>query len=162
MVGCRDVVLTSRGEGLFGRLSKSGAKMSLQRGAMERSIASGLEIFRFRRRQSSEYFVESSVLRYLRACVSFLGKGNLMEGFAHWSSLSSRKWGWPLGARPRIWVQSWTPWSHGGVNFLKMNAASGKSCIFWGQPSLSNWMGMSVEMDEEIRFPDHISGPPVG
>ncbi len=45
MVDCRDAMLTARGEGLFGRLPYAGAKMSRQRGAMERSIASGPEIF---------------------------------------------------------------------------------------------------------------------
>ena len=67
MVGCRDAMLTVRGEGLSGRLPQAGAKMSRQRGAMERFIASRPEIFGFRRRQSSGMFDESSVLRYLSA-----------------------------------------------------------------------------------------------
>jgi hypothetical protein len=49
-VGCRDALLMSRGDGLSGRLPHAGAKMSRQCGAMERSIASGPEIFLFRRR----------------------------------------------------------------------------------------------------------------
>ena len=43
-----------------------------------------------------------------------------------------------------------------------MNVVSGKDCIFKGQPSSSSWMRMSEEMDVAIRFPDQISGPPVG
>ncbi len=67
MVGCRDALLTARGKGPFGRLPHAGAKMSRQRGAMEGSIASGLEIFGFRRRQCSGLSEESSVLKYLSA-----------------------------------------------------------------------------------------------
>ncbi len=67
MVGFRDAMITARGDILSGRLTQSGAKMSRQRGAMERSIASGPEIFIFRRRQFSGLFDESSVLRYLSA-----------------------------------------------------------------------------------------------
>ncbi len=67
MVGCHDAMLTVRGEGLSRRLPKAGAKMSRQRGTMERNIASRLEIFGFRRRQSSGLFDESSVLGYLSA-----------------------------------------------------------------------------------------------
>jgi hypothetical protein len=67
MVDCRDVMLTARGEGLFGRLTQAGPKMSRQCGAMERSFAFGHEIFDFRRRHSSVLFDESSVLRYLSA-----------------------------------------------------------------------------------------------
>ncbi len=44
MVGCQDVPLAARGEGMFGRLPHAGAKMSCRRGAMERSIASGPKI----------------------------------------------------------------------------------------------------------------------
>ncbi len=47
MVGCRDAMLTARGEGLSGRVPQSAAKISRQRGAMERSIASAPEIFGF-------------------------------------------------------------------------------------------------------------------
>ena len=67
MVGCRDAMLTARGEDLSGSLPKAGAKMSRQRGAMERSIASGPKFFGFRRRQSSGLFDESIFLRYLSA-----------------------------------------------------------------------------------------------
>ena len=91
IVGYRDALLMSRGDGLSGKLPHVGAKMSRQRGAMERSIASGPEIFLFRRRQSSRLFEKSSILKYLRACLSFGGRGSTMEGFAHWSSLSSKK-----------------------------------------------------------------------
>ncbi len=71
MVGCRDAMLTARGERLFGRVPHADAKISRQRGAMERSMASDSEIFGFWRRQSAELFDESKVLRYLRACASF-------------------------------------------------------------------------------------------
>ena len=82
MLGCRDDILTSRGEGLSGRSLHSDTKMSRHRWAIGRFVASEPEIFRFRRRQSSGFFEESSVLKYLMACVSFWGKGNTMEGFA--------------------------------------------------------------------------------
>ncbi len=67
IVGCRDAILTARGEGLSRRVPQADAKESLQRGAMARSIASGPEIMGFRRRQSSGLLDESSVLNYLRA-----------------------------------------------------------------------------------------------
>ena len=43
-----------------------------------------------------------------------------------------------------------------------MNADARKACVRKGQPSSSNWMGICEEMDVEIRFPYHISGPLVG
>ena len=59
-------MLTVWGEGLSERVPKADARMSRQRGAMERAIASGPEIFGFRMRQSSELLDESRVLKYLR------------------------------------------------------------------------------------------------
>jgi len=91
----------------------------------------------------------------------FCGRGKIVYGFAHWSSLSYKKKRRPLGARPRIWVQSWMPWSHSGVDFCRMSVEAGKACVCKGQPSSSIWMGMSEEIDVEIRFPYQISGPPV-
>ena len=41
MVGCRDAILTTWGEGPSGRVSQDDAKMSRQRVAMERSVAAG-------------------------------------------------------------------------------------------------------------------------
>ena len=38
IVGCRDAMLTARGEGPSGRLSQTGVKMPRLRGAMVRSI----------------------------------------------------------------------------------------------------------------------------
>ena len=67
MVGCRDAMLTAWGEGLSGRVPQADSRVSRQRGAMERSIASGPEILGFRRRQSSGLLDESSVFIYLRA-----------------------------------------------------------------------------------------------
>jgi hypothetical protein len=64
-------MLIAWGEGLSGRVPQAEAKMSRQRGAMERSIASGPEILGFKRRKSSGLFDESSVLMYLRARASF-------------------------------------------------------------------------------------------
>ncbi len=91
MVGCRDAMLIVRGEGLSGRAPQADAKISRQRGAMESSIASAPEILGFRKRQTAGLFDERSVFKYLRACASFWGRGNVIEGFAHWSSRSSRK-----------------------------------------------------------------------
>jgi hypothetical protein len=54
------------------------------------------------------------------------------------------------------------PWSHSEVNFFIMNIDAVKACVRKGHPSSSSWAGMSEEMDVEIRFSDHISGPPVG
>ena len=71
MVGCRDAMLSAWGEGISGRVPQADAKMSRQRCAMERSIASGPEILGFRRRQSSGLLDESSVLMHLRARASF-------------------------------------------------------------------------------------------
>ncbi len=91
MVGCRDAMLTARVEDLSRRDSQADAKTSRQRGAMESHIASVPEILGLRKRQCVGLFDERSVLRYLRACASFWGMGNVIEGFAHWSSRSSRK-----------------------------------------------------------------------
>ena len=66
MVGCRDATLIAWGEGLSGRVPQADAKISRQRGAMERSIASEPEIFGFRRRHSSGLLDESRALRYSR------------------------------------------------------------------------------------------------
>ena len=66
MVGCRDAMLTAWGEGLSRKVPQADAKVSRQRGAMERSIASGPEIFGFRRHHSSRLVDKSRVLRYLR------------------------------------------------------------------------------------------------
>ena len=67
MAGCRDAMLTTWGEGLSGRVPQVDAKVSRQRGAMERYIASGPESLGFRRRRSSRILDEISALRYLRA-----------------------------------------------------------------------------------------------
>ena len=71
MVGCRAAMLTACGEGLSWRDPQADVKASLHRGAMERSSASGPEILGLRRRHSSRLFDESSVLRNLRALVTF-------------------------------------------------------------------------------------------
>jgi len=91
-----------------------------------------------------------------------LGRGKLVDGFAHWSFLSYMKKGRPLGAQPRIWVHSWMPCSHSGVKFFINNVAAGKACVCKGHSSSSKWIGISEEMDLEIWFPDQVSGPPVG
>ena len=83
MVGCRDAMLIAWGEGLLGRVPQADTKMSRQRGAMERSIASGPENLGFKRRQSSGLLDESSVLMYLRVWPSLRGMGNTIDGFAH-------------------------------------------------------------------------------
>jgi len=58
-----------------------------------------------------------STRRYLRAWLSDSRRGKCMEGFAHCSSLSSRKHGRPLGPRQRIWDQLWIPCSHSEASF---------------------------------------------
>ena len=91
IVGCLDALLTARGEGLSGKLSQDVVKMVLHRGAMEGVNNSGSAIFDFKRRQSAGSFVDSSVLRYLSARARSRCGGKSIDGFAHWSSLSSRK-----------------------------------------------------------------------
>ena len=91
MVSCLDALLTARGEGLSGMLCQSVVKMVLQRGAMERVNDSGPEDVVFNRCQSSGFFEDNRVLRYLRAWVRSCGRGKSIDGFAHLSSLSSRK-----------------------------------------------------------------------
>ena len=71
MVGCRDAMLTACGEGLSGRVSQADAKASLQRGAMERSIASRPEILGLRSLHSSGLLDESNDLKYLSAWLRF-------------------------------------------------------------------------------------------
>jgi hypothetical protein len=66
MVGCLVAMLIAWAEGLSGRVPQADAKMIRQRGAMERSSASGPEIFGFRRHQSSRLLDESRALRYLK------------------------------------------------------------------------------------------------
>ncbi len=56
---------------------------------MARLRSSGPEILDFKRRQSSGFFDDSSVLMYLSARVRSCGMGKSFDGFAHWSSLSS-------------------------------------------------------------------------
>ena len=138
IVGCLEALLTARGVGLSGMLSQFVVKMALHRGAMERVIGFGPEILDFKRLQSAGSFDESSVLRYLRARARSFCKGKSIDGFAHWSSLSSKKYGRPLGSRPIVRFQSRIPWSHSGVRCLRIDAAAGKSCVCIGQPSSSS------------------------
>ena len=137
MVGCLDALLTTRGEDLSGRLPQSGVRMSLQRGTMARLRSSGPEILDFKRRKSSGFFDDSSVLRYLSARVRSCGMGKSIDGLAYWSSLPSRKYGRPVGSSPIIWLQSRIPWSHSGVRFVRTDVDVGKSCDFLGHPSSS-------------------------
>ena len=111
--------------------------MFLQRGAMARVNASGPEILDFKRRQSAGFSDDSSVLRYLSARVRSCGMGTSIDGFAHWSSLPSKKYGRSLGSRHIIWLQSRIPWSHSGVRFVRTDVDAGKSCDFIGHPSSS-------------------------
>ena len=91
IVGCLDALLTAKGVGLSGKLSQAVVKMVRHRGAMEGVNNSGSAIFDFKRRQSAGSFVHSSVLRYLSAQARSRCGGRSIDGFAHWSSLSSRK-----------------------------------------------------------------------
>ena len=91
IVGCLEALLTDRGVGLSGKLFQDVVKMVLQRGAMEEGNKSGSEIFDFKRRQSAGSLVDRSVLRYLSARARSRCGGKSIDGFAHCSSLSSRK-----------------------------------------------------------------------
>jgi hypothetical protein len=91
MVGCRDALLSVRGDGLSGRDSHAGAKTFLHLGAIESSMISGPASFFFLLRQSSHPVDERRARRNLRAWASFWVRGNRKVGFAHCSSLSSRK-----------------------------------------------------------------------
>ena len=91
MVGCRDALLSVRGDGLSGRDSHAGARTFLHLGAIEGSMISGPASFFFLLRQSSHPVDERRARRNLRAWASFWVRGNRKVGFAHCSSLSSRK-----------------------------------------------------------------------
>ncbi len=91
IVGCLDALLTARGIGLSGMLSQSVVKMVFHRGAMEGVNNSRSAILDFKRSQSAGSFVDSSVLRNLSARARSFCGGKSIDGFAHWSSLSSRK-----------------------------------------------------------------------
>ena len=66
MVGCRDALLSARGEGLSERVSHADEKMFLHLGAMEGSMTSGPASFLFLMRQSSHPVDERRALKYLR------------------------------------------------------------------------------------------------
>jgi hypothetical protein len=66
IVGCRDALLSARGEGLSGRVSHDDKKMFLHLGAMERSMVSGPASFSFFMCQSSHPVDERRALKYLR------------------------------------------------------------------------------------------------
>ena len=67
MVGCRDALLSVRGEGLSGRDSHADAKMFLHLGAIEGSTISGPASFFFLLRQSSHPMDDRRAHKYLRA-----------------------------------------------------------------------------------------------
>ena len=66
IVGCRDALLSARGEGLSGRVSHADKKMFLHLGAMEGSMPYGPASFSFLMRQSSHPMDERSARKYLR------------------------------------------------------------------------------------------------
>ena len=65
-VGCRDALLSARGEGLSGRVSHADEKKFLHLGAMEGSMTFGPASFIFFMRQSSHPVEERRALMYLR------------------------------------------------------------------------------------------------
>ena len=67
MVGCRDALLSVRGDGLSGRDSHAGAKMFLHLGAIEGSMISGPASFFFLLLQSSHPVDERRARVHLRA-----------------------------------------------------------------------------------------------
>ena len=87
-------------------------------------------------------------------------RGNCMEGFAHCSSLSSRKYGRPSGPRQKICDQLWIPCSHSGASFRSRKVVWAKGCASRGQPSSSRLTWILDEMELDIWLPDQISGPP--
>jgi hypothetical protein len=66
IVGCRDALLSARGEGLSCRFSHADKKMFIHLGAMEGSMVSGPESFSFLVRQSSHPVDERRALKNLR------------------------------------------------------------------------------------------------
>ena len=66
IVGCRDALLSARGEGLSGRVSHADEKMFRHLGAMEGSMTSGPASFNFFMRQSSHPVDERRALIYMR------------------------------------------------------------------------------------------------
>ena len=67
IVGCRDALLSVRGEGLSGRVSHADAKTFLHLGATEGSMISGPASFCFLLCQSSHPVDERSAFKNLRA-----------------------------------------------------------------------------------------------
>ena len=67
MVGCRDALLSVRGDGLSGRDPHAVAKTCLHLGAIEGSMISGPASFFFLLRQSSHPVEDKRALKYLRA-----------------------------------------------------------------------------------------------
>jgi hypothetical protein len=67
MVGCRDALLSVRGDGLSGRDSHADAKTFLHLGAIEGSMISGPASFCFLLHQSSHPVDERRALVNLRA-----------------------------------------------------------------------------------------------
>ncbi len=65
-VGCRNALLSARGEGLSGRVSHADKKMFLHLGAMEESVVVGPASFSFLMRQSSRPVDERRAFKYLR------------------------------------------------------------------------------------------------
>ena len=66
IVGCRDALLSARGEGLSGRVSHADEKMFLHLGAMEGAMIFGPASFCFLPRQSSHPVDERRALMNLR------------------------------------------------------------------------------------------------
>ena len=71
IVGCRDALLSARGEGLSERVTHADRKMFLHIGAMEGSMVSGPASFSFLMCQSSHPVDERRALKYLRLRASF-------------------------------------------------------------------------------------------
>ncbi len=88
--------------------------------------------------------------------------GVRIVGFAHCSSRSSRKYGWPSGPLPRIWAHSWMACSHRGASLWRICVACGKGWSSVGQPSSSVVIGILDVIVVDICLPDQISMPPMG
>ena len=101
--------------------------------------------------------------------MSAYGSGNLIEGLAHRSSLSSIKYGRPSEPRHIILDQLWNPCSQRGASFRSRSVVWGKGCTYLqegnhprlgGPGSSTRWKWIS---GRRTRFPGLLQGggPPL-
>ena len=81
---------------------------------------------------------------------------------AHRISESESIYGCALGDNRAICAHLCILFSQKGVSLSRIRLTSVYGCVIVGQPSSSVVIGIEEVSEEEISFPDHISGPPSG